>query len=87
MNNKACDFGSERILDSSQICAGDGDGGEKDTCMGDSGGPIQIHHGENQCIHHIIGITSYGSVYCGGESGVYTRVSSYLDWIEKIVWE
>lgn len=39
-------------------------------------------------IYQIIGITSFGDFGCGSKNsfGVYTRVSSYLDWIENIVW-
>lgn len=35
-----------------------------------------------------IGITSFGSKFCGSENtaGVYTRVSNYISWIEPIVW-
>lgn len=53
----------------------------------DSGGPLQIAIG-NECVFSIIGVTSYGSTYCGQKSspGIYTRVSSYLDWIEVNVW-
>lgn len=53
----------------------------------DSGGPIQITLAENRCIRHIIGVTSFGA-YCGGANvpAFYTRVSSYLDWIEAKVW-
>lgn len=69
----------------SQMCAGNLKGGY-DTCQGDSGGPIQITLAENPCVHHILGITSFGRI-CGGSSpGIYTRVSSYLDWIEDKVW-
>ncbi|KAJ8704950.1 hypothetical protein PYW08_012270 [Mythimna loreyi] len=70
----------------SQICAGDLRGG-KDTCQGDSGAPIQVVSSDNSCIFHIVGITSFGK-NCGDADrpAVYTRVSSYLDWIEGIVW-
>lgn len=70
----------------SQICAGDLKGG-KDTCQGDSGAPIQVVSRENSCIFHIVGVTSFGK-NCGdvGRPAVYTRVSSYIDWIESIVW-
>lgn len=53
----------------------------------DSGGPIQISLPDNRCVSYIIGVTSFGG-YCGGKNSpsVYTRVSSYLDWIESKVW-
>lgn len=55
--------------------------------QGDSGGPIQIITPNNKCIFHIIGITSFGrSCAARNAVGVYTRVSSFLDWIEQVVW-
>lgn len=35
-------------------------------------------------LYSIVGITSFGQL-CGG-LGVYVRVSSYIDWIESVVW-
>jgi secreted trypsin-like serine protease len=33
---------------------------------------------------YLIGIVSYGTPRCGdGIPGVYTKVTNYLDWIEK----
>lgn len=56
----------------------------KDTCNGDSGGPLQKV--DDDGVSSIVGITSFGAD-CGGElPAVYTRVSQYLDWIENIVW-
>jgi secreted trypsin-like serine protease len=68
-----------------QICAGDYYNGGKDTCQGDSGGPLYILNtlnGKNKYI--LAGITSYG-IGCGdkGVPGIYTKVSAYLDWINK----
>ena len=69
-----------------QICVGDLKDG-KDTCTGDSGGPIQTIERGNQCVYTIVGITSFGTSVCGVLSGaVYTKVNFYLDWIESIVW-
>lgn len=51
----------------------------------DSGGPLQTTIG-NACVFDIIGIVSYGSTNCGSAPGIYTRVSSFTDWIEKTVW-
>jgi secreted trypsin-like serine protease len=69
-----------------QLCAGDLSG-DRDTCQGDSGGPLQIKDKEYICSYHLIGITSFG-IGCGGKAvpSVYTRASSYLDWIESVVW-
>ncbi|XP_019892254.1 brachyurin-like [Musca domestica] len=56
--------------------------GKKSTCNGDSGGPLVYKQdGENV----VIGATSFG-IKLGCESGwpgVFTRVTSYLDWIEE----
>ncbi|XP_058059826.1 serine protease snake-like [Anopheles bellator] len=68
-----------------QICVGDQAGG-KDTCQGDSGGPLQITRGENQCMFHIIGVTSFGQACGSATPAIYTKVSAYLDWIESVVW-
>ncbi len=69
-------------LTASQICAGYYDG--KDVCNGDSGGPIVTKIDETW-IH--VGLTSYGSP-CDtflGWYGVYTRTSSYIDFIKQYV--
>ncbi|ETN17734.1 hypothetical protein PPTG_05468 [Phytophthora nicotianae INRA-310] len=65
---------SDRITEG-MLCAGEGDG--KDTCNGDSGGPLI----ENDVL---IGIVSWGGK-CGANAGVYTRVSYMLDYINDIV--
>lgn len=55
--------------------------------QGDSGGPLQIQMTEDDhTVYHIIGITSFGQACATGTPGVYTRVSSYLSWIENIIW-
>ena len=53
----------------------------------DSGGPIQIVLPDHKCTYHIVGLTSFGGV-CGeaNSPSVYTRVSSYITWIEEKVW-
>ncbi|XP_063221117.1 serine protease snake-like [Bacillus rossius redtenbacheri] len=68
------------------ICAFDPQG-RKDTCSGDSGGPLQALTKEASNVYSIIGVTSLGSSVCGGSTpAVYTRVSSYVPWIESVVW-
>ncbi|KAF9411854.1 hypothetical protein HW555_009459 [Spodoptera exigua] len=69
-----------------QLCYGDPNE-PKDTCEGDSGGPLQVRSQFSKCQHTIIGVTSYGRA-CGyaGEAGMYTRVFHYVPWIESVVW-
>ena len=47
----------------------------RDACNGDSGGPLV-------CNGKLTGITSFGNG-CGNVPGVYTRVSNYVEWIQK----
>ncbi|OXA49602.1 Coagulation factor IX [Folsomia candida] len=62
-----------------QICVG---AGGKDSCQGDSGGPL--HTGKNTDEYTVVGIVSYGIGCASWEyPGVYTKISAYLDWIEK----
>lgn len=52
-----------------------------------SGGPIQITHSDASCVFDIVGVTSSGSFKCGSKvPSTYTRVASFLDWIEEKVW-
>lgn len=88
-NDELC---SERlespIVPRIQFCAGAGMANSTaDTCNGDSGGPLFVHHPQYQCLTQIIGVTSYGLV-CGNYRfpSVYTKVHLYTDWIENIVW-
>jgi Trypsin len=64
-----------------QLCAGDS---KSDTCQGDSGGPLEIKlSGAKFLTPFLVGITSAGQV-CGSQlPAIYTRVSSYIDWIEQ----
>jgi secreted trypsin-like serine protease len=66
-----------------QICAGY-DNLSIDACSGDSGAPLLVvEHEDNQGYFVAAGIVSYGNRQCDASisSGVYTRVSFYLDWI------
>ncbi|KAL4629476.1 coagulation factor XI-like [Arapaima gigas] len=65
---------------STMLCAGYKAGGI-DTCQGDSGGPLVCQaHGK----WYLTGITSWGDG-CGvaEKPGVYTRVASFVDWIQN----
>uniref|UniRef100_A0A182J2J5 Uncharacterized protein n=1 Tax=Anopheles atroparvus TaxID=41427 RepID=A0A182J2J5_ANOAO len=70
-----------------QLCAGS-DVGDRDTCVGDSGGPLQTVTNTQTCMYHVVGITSWGNAACGVGKvrAVYTKVSYYLNWIEDNVW-
>ncbi|XP_046384347.1 serine protease Hayan-like isoform X1 [Ischnura elegans] len=75
----------ERGIDSSLICAGE-PGDAKDTCLGDSGGPLQ-YITDDSCVHKILAVTSFGKgCGLGNAPGAYTRVSYYISWIENIIW-
>lgn len=60
-----------------QFCAGDPKLG-KDTCNGDSGGPLMQQHSDNKWT--LVGIVSNGDAMCTGR-GIYTNVSFFYDWI------
>lgn len=59
-----------------QICAGEINA-RKDSCQGDSGGPLMKKINDHWTI---VGIVSFGDSECNG-FGVYTKVTSFYDWI------
>ncbi|XP_050055388.1 trypsin-2-like isoform X1 [Aphis gossypii] len=61
------------------LCAASYEGG-KDSCLGDSGGPLLMQRHDGKWTN--VGIVSWG-ISCGelGIPGVYTKVTSYLKWI------
>ncbi|XP_037071092.1 proclotting enzyme-like [Pollicipes pollicipes] len=63
-----------------KICASSGDDKPRDACRGDSGGPLMVQLPDGS--YQLIGIISTG-VGCGNANfpGIYTKVSSYIDWI------
>ncbi|XP_076164421.1 melanization protease 1-like [Ptiloglossa arizonensis] len=65
-----------------QICAGGKQG--KDSCLGDSGGPLQAPTMYNNNLKFVqYGIVSFGLKNCGTEGipGVYTKLVYYMDWV------
>ena len=73
------------ILRDTQICARGPE--NKDSCNGDSGGPLMrldLSNGKFE----LIGITSFGTRACDSLTpGVYTKISKYLDFIRKYITE
>ncbi|XP_041969724.1 CLIP domain-containing serine protease 2-like [Aricia agestis] len=74
-------FRQGRNVTDKQFCVGGK--ARKDTCRGDSGGPLmgQVSFGKRWAV---VGVTSYGPSPCGTEGwpGIYTRVTPYLKWIQ-----
>jgi secreted trypsin-like serine protease len=70
-------------ISDTQLCAGDHD---MDTCEGDSGGPLETKlYFNSKLIPFVVGITSFGFICGKNIPAVYTRVSSYIEWIQSEV--
>lgn len=85
LDNKRNDY-KNVINPDIMICAG----GVKnqDACSGDSGGPltfVNMDENSGNIVGTVYGIVSFGEE-CGleGWPGIYTRVQSYLEWIEYV---
>uniref|UniRef100_A0A182WQM2 CLIP domain-containing serine protease n=1 Tax=Anopheles minimus TaxID=112268 RepID=A0A182WQM2_9DIPT len=69
------------IVSDNQMCA---QGQEnRDACQGDSGGPLMNEAISTRDRFVLLGLVSFGPRTCGVSNfpGVYTRISSYIDWI------
>ncbi|XP_006873843.1 PREDICTED: transmembrane protease serine 11D [Chrysochloris asiatica] len=68
-------------ISSGMLCAGVPNGGI-DACQGDSGGPLVQE--DSRRLWFLVGIVSWG-YQCGlpDKPGVYTRVTTYRDWISQ----
>ncbi|KAI1297158.1 Serine proteinase stubble [Halotydeus destructor] len=75
--------GFNRTTPKGIICAGLAAGG-KDSCSGDSGGPLMAYS-KSRRTWLLVGIVSNG-IKCGEPNlpGIYTRVSEYLNWIDNV---
>ncbi len=82
ISNQQCTQSTTSTITSNMICAGFEQGG-KDSCNGDSGGPLMIKS-SGQLTQ--VGIISFGhSCAQPGKYGVYTRLTSAYQWIGDFV--
>ena len=82
ISNLECEIEFPTVVTPTNICIS-GSGGRA-TCRGDSGGPLLAV--SPQGMYKQIGVTSFGSIVTC-ESGIpagFTRVASYLMWIETV---
>ncbi len=81
VSNIACSEVYEDEIFETNICAGYKEG-KKDSCSGDSGGPLIVPDFTGK--YHLAGIVSWGEG-CARKNkfGVYTRVTKFIKWIEK----
>ncbi|KAK8718500.1 hypothetical protein OTU49_014702, partial [Cherax quadricarinatus] len=64
-----------------QVCFG-GEG-QRDSCFGDSGGPVVSTGPNNSGLYTLLAVVSFGQPTCGvpGVPAVYTNVGAYRSWI------
>ncbi|XP_078023202.1 apolipoprotein(a)-like isoform X7 [Epinephelus lanceolatus] len=84
IENKVCNSPQymNGLIKDHEMCAGINEGG-MDTCQGDSGGPLVC---KIQNSYILQGVTSWG-IGCATpmRPGVYARVSTFVDWINKAI--
>ncbi len=80
VSNELCNVAYDGEINNSVLCAGEEEGG-KDSCNGDSGGPLITNEGGEPLQ---VGVVSWGEG-CGLENyyGVYTRVAAFQDWMAE----
>ncbi|CAD7704695.1 unnamed protein product, partial [Ostreobium quekettii] len=93
IENVLCKGLWQDVIQDSMLCAFGFEG--VDTCPGDSGGPLLVTFQPDgdiekgiPSIDKVVGVTSFGEKLACGESGipaVYTRVTSFAEWIEAII--
>jgi len=83
VNPDICASQQDQFKATTQLCAGGKDG--KDSCGGDSGGPLSYRSFISKPWYQI-GVVSYGPNVCGTQRpAVYTYVPAYVDWIRRTV--
>ncbi|KAI4504473.1 hypothetical protein M0802_000023 [Mischocyttarus mexicanus] len=74
-------IGKKPQLFPTQLCTDAGQNSNLSACSGDSGGPL-VQFVDSKPVQ--VGIVSWGTLPCGhGMPSVYTRVSSYTNWIKE----
>ena len=80
--NNVCDaaYARNKVHEDQMMCAGYAEGGI-DACQGDSGGPMICVENNQPVLRGVV----YWGIGCArvGLYGVYTRTSSYIDWVNK----
>ncbi|XP_038062005.1 mannan-binding lectin serine protease 1-like [Patiria miniata] len=72
------------VITDNMVCAGASEGG-RDTCFGDSGGPLMLKDRVLER-YHAFGLISWGEDRCAqeGDYGVYAKVGNFGTWIRQI---
>lgn len=90
IGNKECqdmyhNSGHMKIISDSFVCAGYPNGG-KDSCEGDSGGPLQVKRNDSKWV--LVGTVSHG-IKCAEPNlpGIYIRTAAYLPWIKAVMFQ
>uniref|UniRef100_A0A8D2HEU0 Vitamin K-dependent protein C n=1 Tax=Urocitellus parryii TaxID=9999 RepID=A0A8D2HEU0_UROPR len=80
--NGGCEQPDSPVVTENMFCAGYLDG-SKDACKGDSGGP---HATRYRGTWYLTGVVSWGEGCAAtGHVGVYTRVSQYTEWLNRLM--
>lgn len=81
IHNSVCEYFFNSKMRDTNICVGTKQ--KKSPCIGDSGGGLTIYEQDKGPI--VYGIVSFGDeIGCQlGYPAVFTRVSSYIQWIDK----
>lgn len=88
IGNKQCqdmyhNSGHMKIISDSFLCAGYENGG-RDSCEGDSGGPLQVQRPDGKWV--LIGTVSHG-IKCAEPNlpGIYIKTAAFLPWIKAVI--
>ena len=76
-----CNTVYDDTITKTMLCAG---ASNRDSCQNDSGGPLVVWRRRKPAV--LVGIVSHGRG-CGEKyyPGIYTKVSSFVDWIENTI--